>query len=152
MSFAILPDCYIAKSIADFLESKDNIPAPLTWKATDFLLNGKARTSVMIDFSDVKLKSFEVSGIKAVWTLNDGRNELVLYPRYPECNPEEMKRYADGNYKTVRAFYVPGHNRLHLVRADGFQGAVNEEGTHADLEKRILNGETVLANGDFKAA
>ncbi|MEK6892547.1 MAG: hypothetical protein AABX25_05150 [Nanoarchaeota archaeon] len=148
----LLPDGYIAKSIADFLESKDTMPAPKTFSVINFLLNGKPRTSVTVDFLDVKLKSFEISGKKAGWTLSDDQHELVLYPLYPDCNPKEMGRYADGNYKMVRTLYVPAYKRLHLVRASGFQGLVNEEQSYTDLERRVLSGETVMVNRNFKVA
>lgn len=129
-----LPDGYIASSIADFLESKDNIPAPLTWKVIDFLLKGKPRTSVMVDFQNVQLRSVEALSIKCGWTISDGLSELLLFPLYP--NPREMTKYRNGNYSRVRAFYVPKYDRLHLVRASGLQTALRDsEGTN--LENRL---------------
>ena len=132
-----IPDMYDALTIDDFLAEKDNIVEPRTWRVINFLLNGKPRDSVLIDFYNVYLLSAKFINVSFGWVISNGQHGLFLFPLYPELDENEMPRYQDGLYERVRVFYLPKYDRLHLVRAIKLKSNIPQ-----DLERTLSGLET----------
>ena len=132
-----LPDMYDALTIDDFLAEKDQIPKPLTWRVVDFLLNGKPRDSVLIDFYNVYLLSARSDSVSFGWVMSNGKHGLFLFPLYPELDEKEITRYQDGLYERVRVYYLPKYDRLHLVRTIKLKSNIPQ-----DLERTLIGLET----------